>query len=265
MNPTEPFALKISFLGFGQMGSALAAGLARTEPGLGLGYFDVRTPSGPDIPGLQRFESALDAEEFCDLMVLCVKPGDMARAVSGLRGDRKYISIAAGLTVASIQAGFQCSHPVQIARVMPNISARIGASVSGVFCENLELREITLRIFRSVGQALPIEKEELLHAVTGLSGSGPAFVFAFIHALAEGGVLAGLPFATALDLAAATVRASAEMVVQSQAHPNELRNSVTSPGGTTIAGLKALEDRGFHGAVMEAVRAAADRSRELGV
>lgn len=253
---------KIAFLGFGKMGQAIAAGLKASEPALEVGYFDLLP--APAESGVQRFDSAAAAEEFGEVVLLCVKPADMTAAVGQLKGDKKYISIAAGLSVAQIRAGFLCSHDVQIARVMPNISALIGAAVSAVYCQDDRLRELTLALFGRVGKAVRIDKEDLMHAVTGLSGSGPAFVFAFVQALAEGGVLAGLSYTTALELASHTVRAAADMLVQNDAHPGELRNAVTSPGGTTIAGLKALEDRGFAGGVMDAVQAAARRSRELG-
>ena len=256
--------MKIGFLGFGKMGQAIGGGLAGAFPGIALGYYDARPlDPAPGIQGLTSFASIGEVEAFSDLLLLCVKPGDMGRAVADLKGDKKYISIAAGLQVSGIRSSFQCSEPVQIARVMPNISALIGSAVSGVYCEEAELRETTLALFNAIGMAVRIDKEELMHAVTGLSGSGPAYVFAFIQALAEGGVQAGLTYDAALQLAAATVQSSAAMLRASNEHPAALRNSVTSPGGTTIAGLKALEDRGFHGSIMEAVRAAAARSKEL--
>ena len=264
MTTSGPLPKKIAFLGFGKMGSAIAGGLALANSGIELGYFDILSSHEKGLGSLKKFDSAADAEEFCEVLFLCVKPGDMALAVGGLKGDKKYISIAAGLSVSDVESGFLCTNPVQIARAMPNISALIGSSVSAVYCENEELRELTLTLFKQIGVAVRIDKEELMHAVTGLSGSGPAFVFTFIQALAEGAVLAGLPYPTAIEMAGQTVRAAADMLLQNDSHPGDLRNTVTSPGGTTIAGLKALEDRGFHGTVMEAVRTAAERSRELG-
>lgn len=264
MSTSSALPQKIAFLGYGKMGSAIAGGLALANPGIEMGYFDILATDPEGQSPLKSFDSAAAAEEFCEVLFLCVKPADMALAVGGLKGDKKYISIAAGLSLSKISAGFLCTNPVQIARVMPNISALIGESVSAVYCENDELRDLTLALFGQIGKAIRIDKEELMHAVTGLSGSGPAFVFSFIQALAEGGVLAGLPYPTALELAGHTARAAANMLLQNESHPGDLRNSVTSPGGTTIAGLKALEDRGFQGAIMEAVRTAAERSRELG-
>jgi len=148
--------------------------------------------------------------------------------------------------------------------VMPNISALVGQSVSGVYCEDPDLLETAKSIFSEIGFALEVQKEELLHAITGLSGSGPAFVFAFMQALAEGGVLCGLSYESALQLAAHTLRGAADLAISTGEHPDVLRNRVTSPGGTTIAGLLELEEAGFHAAIMNAVEASARRSRELG-
>ena len=122
---------------------------------------------------------------------------------------------------------------------------------------------LSAAIFSAVGQVVRVKSEDWMHAVTGLSGSGPAFVLAVIQALAEGGVLAGLPYDTALQLARETVLGTAHLLRESNLHPAQLRNQVTSPGGTTIAGLQELESGGVPGTLMRAVAAAAERSREL--
>ena len=202
-----------------------------------------------------------------EVVILCVKPDAAAAALSeaGHALDGKLlISILAGTKIASLQqaAGKDC----RIVRVMPNtaVLVREGASAyaagEGVTAKDSQIVE---KIFTSVGRAFPV-KESLLDAVTGLSGSGPAYVYLFIEALSDGGVQAGLPRDLASQLAVQTVAGAAEMVSQTMMHPAVLREMVTSPGGTTMAGLAELERTGLRAAVMNAVRAATERSRELG-
>ncbi len=243
------------------MATSIAEGIRRAHPVAQLSAYDP-IPSA-HLPEVNRVASPVELEKACDVLVLCTKPQDLSAAVSALKGDRMYISIAAGLSLELIQ-GYFTAENVRIARVMPNLPATIQAGVTAIYSDDAELRGITKEIFSSVGAVVDLSKEDLLHAVTGLSGSGPAFVFAFIQALAEGGVLAGLSYADALVLAAGTVSGSAQMVERGLGHPGVLRNQVTSAGGTTIAGLLSLEENAFHGAVMKAVNAAAGRSRELG-
>lgn len=258
-------SLKVGFLGLGRMGAALARGCLDAAVADAVYGYDPAAPAAGDagLPGLIRANSALELEAAVDVVILCVKPQDMASVVAGLAGSKRYISIAAGLGTARLRSAFKGGQSTQIARVMPNISATIGQSVSGYFCEDEDLAALTERIFGAVGVAIRVKQESLLHAVTGLSGSGPAYVFEFIHALAEGGVAAGLPYEAALKLATATAAGAAALITATGEHPAVLRNHVASPGGTTIAGLAALERAGFHGQVMAAVEAATRRSREL--
>lgn len=250
--------LKIGFLGLGKMGHSLASSSGKWKL---FGYDVVRPSSLPS--GLVWTQSISDLEREADVIILCVKPVDMKSAVSQLTGEKKYISIAAGLSTATLQSYFT-RHEVSIARAMPSIGALIGKSVSAVYCKDPQLQKIAMEIFSSTGDAVLIEKEDKMHAITGLSGSGPAYVFAFLHALAEGGVLCGLSYEEALRLACSTVETSAAMVRELKRHPGELRNMVTSPAGTTIAGLMELEKGAFHSDVASAVQAAAERSRALG-
>ncbi len=264
----------IGFLGIGKMGRSIAGGILREHPGQTMSAFDpapgaveaVRAELGD---GINFVRSAAELERAADILILAVKPQDMAAALGELSGGKKYVSIAAGLSTDTLRRSFPehlnegARQNLQISRVMPNISALVGAGVCGIFCENDELFGLTERIFSPTGSVVRLKSEQLMHAVTGLSGSGPAYVFAFIQALAEGGVLAGLPYDSALELARATVAGAAELLRSTGEHPDEWRNRVTSPGGTTIAGLAELEDAGFHGAVMRAVERAAERSREL--
>ena len=264
--------MKIGFIGCGKMGSALIQGVLEAkvcqpdqvtvhdrlaEPAEMLG-----TESGIRVAAGNR-----EVAEAADVIVLCVKPDDAERALSeagqALEG-KLLISILAGTTIATLQAaaGKKC----RVVRVMPNTAVLVqkGASAyatgEGVNEKDVKLVE---NIFTSVGRAFHV-KESLLDAVTGLSGSGPAYVYLFIEALSDGGVQSGLPRELATKLAVQTVAGAAEMVSQTMMHPAVLREMVTSPGGTTVAGLAELEKAGLRSAVMDAVRAATERSRELG-
>jgi pyrroline-5-carboxylate reductase len=174
------------------------------------------------------------------------------------------ISIVAGVTLRRLADGLGAE--TRLIRVMPNTPCLVGASASG-FCPNAETAatdgDLVAKLFGAVGTAIPVP-ENHLDAVTGLSGSGPAFVYVMIEALADGGVRAGLPRDVALKLAAQTVLGSAKMVLETGQHPGALKDAVASPGGTTIAGLHALERGGVRAALMDAVTAAANRARELG-
>jgi pyrroline-5-carboxylate reductase len=167
------------------------------------------------------------------------------------------------VTLARLEAGLGSS---RVIRVMPNTPCLVGSSAAAYSLGSAATKsdgELVEQFLHSVGIAVRVD-EKLLDAVTGLSGSGPAFVYLMIEALSDGGVRAGLPRDIATQLAAQTVRGAAEMVLQTGQHPGVLKDQVASPGGTTIAGLQALEERGVRGALMAAVEAAARRSRELG-
>lgn len=217
--------------------------------------------------GARTANSALEAAAGADAVLLAVKPKSVAAALEPLRDallpTQILISVAAGVSISRLEACFSAQIPV--IRVMPNTPSLVGAGASG-FCggsfartEHLELARL---VFGAVGLAVETS-EPLLDAVTGLSGSGPAYVFLFIEALADGGVQAGLPRATALQLAAQTVMGAAKMLLESGDHPGVLKDRVASPGGTTIAGLHALESGAFRGVVMDAVMASAQRSKEM--
>ncbi len=202
-----------------------------------------------------------------DALVLCVKPND---ALDALRSfgvaskDKLVISIVAGLTLSALQEAAGAS--VRIVRVMPNTPALIhrGAAAYALGATAMpDDAAITEKLFGAVGAIVRV-KEELLDVVTGLSGSGPAYVYLVIEALSDAGVLMGLPRDLSLKLAAQTVAGAAEMVVQTGRHPAVLRDEVTSPGGTTIAGLEALEAGAVRSDFYSAVRAATERARELG-
>ncbi len=174
------------------------------------------------------------------------------------------VSIVAGLTIAALEEA--AGHGARVIRVMPNTPALVNKGATGFSLGKSATPEDAAtaeKIFGAVGNAFQV-KEALLDVVTGLSGSGPAYVFLMIEALADGGVLMGLPRDSALKLAAQTVAGAAEMVLQTSQHPAVLRDMVTSPGGTTIAGIEALEAGGARAALISAVRAATERAREIG-
>lgn len=218
--------------------------------------------------GIKVVEGNLQVCAASDVIVLCVKPVDAMAALremsAGLAG-KLVISIVAGLPLAALA---QAAGPAaRMIRVMPNTPALVhkGASAfalgPGATEEDAAAAQ---KLFGAVGTVCRV-KEDLLDVVTGLSGSGPAYVYLVIEALADGGVLMGLPRNLALQLAAQTVAGSAEMVLRTGQHPAVLRDMVTSPGGTTIAGLEALEAKGLRSALLSAVRAATEKARELGV
>jgi pyrroline-5-carboxylate reductase len=209
-----------------------------------------------------------DVAEAASVLVLAVKPQVIADVLSELREvvtpDHLVISIAAGVSLAQLAEGL--GNQVRLVRVMPNTPSLVGATAAAFAAGPTATGDdvgLVSRLFNAVGKAYGVP-EPLLDAVTGLSGSGPAFVYVMIEALADGGVRVGLPREMALVLAAQTVLGSAKMVLETGQHPGVLKDAVASPGGTTIAGLHALERGGVRAALMDAVEAATRRAEELG-
>ena len=200
-----------------------------------------------------------------ETLLLAVKPQILDRVVADLtpHTDATIVSILAGVTIARLEQAFPL-HP--IIRVMPNTPATVGAGMTAIApgtSVQQEQIERAKSIFAAVGEVVQVS-ESAMDAVTGLSGSGPAFVALAIEALADGGVAAGLPRAIALQLATQTVLGTATLVKETGLHPGILKDRVTSPGGTTIAGVAKLESAGFRSALIEAVKTATARSQELG-
>jgi len=260
---------KIFFLGAGKMATAIAGGLVKS--GLykaeELAAFDVNAAAGAAFTKATGVAvCGLDAASKSEALLIAVKPQMIASALaplSGKLGDKLVISIAAGVPIEKISS---LTGAKRIVRVMPNTPALVGAGAAayapgpGAAAEDAAL---VGKILGAVGTAFQV-KEHDIDAVTGLSGSGPAYAFEFIQALADGGVAEGLPRDISVKLAAQTLLGAAKMVLESGKHPNELCDAVTSPAGTTSRGLELLAERAFHAAAMQAVRAAAQRSRELG-
>ncbi len=255
------------------MGEALSRGLIGAgtfEPG-DLVLFDVnteRTRLLAESLGARVVSSVEEAVSGADVVLLAVKPQGVQSALEPVRAlmnpSQTLISIAAGVSLARLEACFEA--PVPVVRAMPNTPALVGAAATAICAgthANPENMDKARAIFAAVGLCVEVEEKQIA-AVTGLSGSGPAYVCLFIEALADGGVHAGLPRDVALQLAAQTVLGSAQMVLETGEHPGVLKDRVASPGGTTIAGLHALEQGAFRGTVMDAVLASAKRSTELG-
>ena len=209
------------------------------------------------------------AELFqANVLILAVKPQVLPAALKELAEqigpDQLVVSIAAGIRLSVLESGLRPG--TRVIRVMPNTPCLVGAGACGISTGSHATSrdmEIVSALLESVG-IVEVIPEKLMDALTGLSGSGPAYVFQMIEALSDGGVLMGLPRKTATRLAAQTLLGSARMVLETGEHPGQLKDAVTSPGGTTIAGIHALESGGLRTALMNAVRASAIRSAELG-
>ena len=262
---------KLLFIGAGKMGSAIAGGIVRAGlfPAAEMAAFDVSSQAAAAFTastGVRCGTSVRAEPEQAENVLIAVKPQYLEAAIAPLKGKfsgKLIISIVAGVTIDALAA---LTGSGRIVRVMPNTPALVGKGAAAYACGPEAAAGDTAfaaGIFNAAGIGVQVP-EKLLDAVTGLSGSGPAYVFEFIQALADGGVAEGLPRDIALRLAAQTVLGSAAMVLESGLHPAVLKDQVTSPGGTTSRGLEKLAERGFPGTVMQAVRAAARRSAELG-
>jgi pyrroline-5-carboxylate reductase len=271
MDTTTP--VKIGFLGAGKMAGALArgflaAGIATKSTLVASDVVEAARSSFASDTGARVTQRNVDVVRASEVVVLAVKPdqvaGVLAEVKPAWKGGRLLISIAAGIPLARLEAALPSK--ARVIRVMPNTPALVGASATG-FALGAGATpgdaDLARRLFGAVGVAFQV-REKLLDAVTGLSGSGPAYAYVMIEALSDGGVAAGLPRDVATRLAAQTLLGSARMVLETGHHPGVLKDMVTSPGGTTIEGLHALERAGIRGALMNAVRAAADKARALG-
>jgi pyrroline-5-carboxylate reductase len=263
---------RVALLGGGKMGAALIGGLldAGYEPDdLAVAEVDAerRTELEHQFSKVRVVPSAAWAVADADVVVVAVKPGDvratLETALPALDSETLVLSIAAGVKIATIEA-LVPDRPV--VRAMPNTPALVGKSASAIAAgthatsEHLDLAE---RVLGAVGIVVRVG-EPALDAVTGLSGSGPAYVFLMAESLIEAGVLVGLPRDIATQLVAQTLLGSATLLVSDDSGPEALRAAVTSPGGTTAAGLRELEAHGMRAAILDAVAAATRRSRELG-
>lgn len=264
----------LAVLGTGMMGGALARGLVAcgAMSASRLRLFDTHAAKSQALardlgPGALAAGSAQEAADGADVVLLAVKPpmvaGVLADLAPALRPGQLVLSIAAGVRLATMEGLLPESTPV--IRTMPNTPCLVGAGATAISrgrCATDAHLALAQTLFASVGVSVVVP-ERLLDAVTGLSGSGPAYVYLMIEALADGGVKEGLTRDTARLLAAQTVLGAAQMVLSSDEHPAQLKDNVTTPGGTTIAALHVLERAGLRTALIDAVEASAARSREL--
>jgi len=265
---------QIGFIGCGAMAQALAGGLIAA----GIPAANLR---GADLAPQQRkqFEAGLgitatasngDVVAACDVIVVCVKPNVVSTVLSDLEGSagleqKLWISLAAGIGLGTYGRGLP--EGTRVVRSMPNTPALVGAGATAL-CPNPHASpadlEIAVALFSAVGTTWVTHAEDQIDAVTGLSGSGPAYVFLILEALGDAGVREGLPRDAAYQLAFQTVLGAAKLAIESGEDPGVLKDRVSSPGGTTIAGLEKLESAGVREAIYDAVAAATARSRELG-
>jgi pyrroline-5-carboxylate reductase len=264
---------RIGFVGGGAMAEALIGGLVAAGVPANL-----LVASDPDAGrrtllaeafGIATHADNGDAVAGSDLVVLAVKPSVVESALRTLPARDLvrplWVSIAAGVPIAKLAA--RLPQGARIVRAMPNTPALVRAGATAIAASGTASaadREAATALFETVGVCWEAQNEALLDAVTGLSGSGPAYVFVFLEALGDAGVRMGLPREAAYRLAFQTVLGAAKLAQQTGRHPAALKDQVTSPGGTTIAGLERLEAGGFRAAIYEAVAAATRRSRELG-
>jgi pyrroline-5-carboxylate reductase len=265
--------LTIGFLGAGKMGTALArgfiqAGLVTAEQIMASDPVENASAAFGRETGAKTAKSNAEVAKFASVLVLAVKPDQVSGVLAEIRGHftKKHllVSIAAGVPLAKLEKGLGAN--ARVIRVMPNTPALVGTSATAYAPGHAALPEdgqLAQKLFSAVGIAFLV-KESLLDAVTGLSGSGPAYIYLMIEALSDGGVASGLPRDIATKLAAQTVLGSAKMVLETGMHPGALKDMVTSPGGTTIEGLHELEKGKVRAALMNAVRAATEKSKKLG-
>ncbi len=264
---------RLGFIGAGKMAFAMARGMVNNK----IFRADQIMISDPQESALELFcrelhgvvaaSNNIQIADKCDIVIVAVKPQKIDEALHDIQhavsAKQLWISIAAGVTIGRL-VNLLGTH--RVARVMPNTPCLIGQGISGIAASVESLPEDIAQIKQicnSIGKSVVVT-EGMMDAVTGLSGSGPAFVFAFIESLIDGGILMGLTREVATALAVQTVLGAAKLINEEPQSPAELRAMVTSPGGTTIAGLKALEDGAFRATVMNAVQAATLRSLELG-
>lgn len=264
----------LASVGAGAMASALLrawlrAGLLKAESVVAVDILPARRQGLEEELGVRSSDSVSAGVARAQVVLVAVKPQHVMDVLpdirAGLSPDTLVVSIAAGVPLALLEEGLGAD--TAVVRVMPNTPCLVGCSAAALSPgkrARAAQTELVLKLFRTVGRAFVLD-ESLLDAVTGLSGSGPAYVYLMIEALAEGGVAAGLPRDVALELSAQTVLGAAQMVLETKEHPARLREAVTSPAGTTAAGVRVLEKGALRAQLIEAVLAAAARSEELGL
>lgn len=264
--------MKIGFIGLGNMAKAMIGGMLqkdmmKAEDILGSAKTKETVEKMQKEYGIRGMGSNAEVAKAADVLVLAVKPQFFPEVIEEIRGEIKeetlIISIAAGKTLQWIEEAF--GRKIKLVRCMPNTPALVGEGCTGV-CVNPhvsgEETEYSLKLMESFGKAYLVP-ERLMDAVGAVSGSSPAYVFMFIEAMADGAVAAGMPRTQAYEFAAQAVYGSAKLVLETGRHPGDLKDMVCSPGGTTIQGLRVLEEKGMRGAVMDALLACVEKSQKL--
>ena len=265
---------KIAIIGAGNMGKALISGLIVSDSSKPKSIIctDIRESRLEKIKeeyGVRTTGNNVEAVEASDIVIYAVKPQIIAavlkQTAEKLDMSKLVISIAAGVSLAAIESCL--NKDLRLIRVMPNIAAAVkeaaSAIAAGVHATDEDV-DLAMEIFNSIGKCVFIKENYLMDAITGLSGSGPAYIFLIVDALADAGVKMGLAREEALFLSTQTVLGAAKLLMETREHPGQLKDKVTSPGGTAIAGLATLEEGGLRTTLIRAVEAATNRSRELG-
>jgi len=264
--------MKIGFIGTGNMGSAMIKGLVTSEyvSGSDINVFDVNVEKSRELSekyNVKPLQNEVEVVDNSDVTVLSVKPNIYNSVLEKIKArideNKIIIAIAAGISIESVEniAG----KDKKVVRIMPNTPAQVLEGMTAVtFNGNVkeEEKKVVFSILDSFGKSIEIE-EKLMHTFTGIAGSLPAYVYMFMEALADGGVLEGMPRDKAYEIVAQTVKGSAEMLLKTGKHPGVLKDEVTSPDGTTIEAVNTLENGNFRGTVINAVRACVEKSKKM--
>ena len=264
--------MKIGFIGTGNMGSSIIKGIlsSKFEKSENINIFDLDKEKVNNLVkeyGVNTANSEKELAENCNIIILSVKPHIIPIVLKNLSGNVKkdtiILTIAAGISISVIENAL--GEDKKVVRTMPNTPAQVLSGMTAVtFNKNIENseKEIIFKLLNSFGKSVEIE-EKLMHAYTGISGSLPAYVYMFMEALADGGVLCGMPRDKAYEIVAQTVAGSAKMLLETGKHPGQLKDEVCSPSGTTIEAVRVLENGNFRGNVIEAVVACTEKSKEM--
>ena len=264
--------MKIGFIGTGNMGSSIIKGIlsSKFEKSENINIFDLDKDKVNNLVkeyGVNAVNSEKELAENCNIIILSVKPHIIPIVLKNLSGNVKkdtiILTIAAGISISVIENAL--GEDKKVVRTMPNTPAQVLSGMTAVtFNKNIENseKEIIFKLLNSFGKSVEIE-EKLMHAYTGISGSLPAYVYMFMEALADGGVLCGMPRNKAYEIVAQTVAGSAKMLLETGKHPGQLKDEVCSPAGTTIEVVRVLENGNFRGNVIEAVVACTEKSKEM--
>lgn len=264
--------MKIGFIGTGNMGSSIIKGIlsSKFEKSENINIFDLDKEKVNNLVkeyGVNAVNSEKELAENCNIIILSVKPHIIPIVLKNLSGNVKkdtiILTIAAGISISVIENAL--GEDKKVVRTMPNTPAQVLSGMTAVtFNKNIENseKEIIFKLLNSFGKSVEIE-EKLMHAYTGISGSLPAYVYMFMEALADGGVLCGMPRNKAYEIVAQTVAGSAKMLLETGKHPGQLKDEVCSPAGTTIEAVRVLENGNFRGNVIEAVVTCTEKSKEM--